>query len=100
MRCQDDDCDHEATARGRCLMHYKRWRRRHPNEIYDWRRSLEERLWAQVDKTGDCWLWTGSTLPSGYGTLSTGSRTDGTRRKVYVHVLAYELLVGPVPPGH
>lgn len=26
-----------------------------------------ERFWSKVDKTGDCWLWTGSLVGKGYG---------------------------------
>ena len=29
-----------------------------------------ESFWARVDKSGDCWLWTGSTNNSGYGTVA------------------------------
>ena len=39
-----------------------------------------------------CWLWTAATW-RGYGAISFGGRD---RR---AHVVMYELLVGPVPPG-
>lgn len=29
--------------------------------------TLENRFWAKVDKSGACWLWTGSLDSSGYG---------------------------------
>ena len=29
-----------------------------------------ERFWNRVDKTGDCWIWTGPTNKEGYGTVS------------------------------
>jgi hypothetical protein len=55
--------------------------------------SLEERFWTKVDKTGDCWLWTGAKLPNGYGTHGGGSN------KRYAHRLAYEFAVGPIAEG-
>lgn len=60
-----------------------------------------ERLWAKVGikGTGECWLWTGGVSDSGYGLIVTGSRTDKTRKWVYVHRLAYESKHGPIPPG-
>jgi hypothetical protein len=54
--------------------------------------SVTERLWARLD-VGDCWLWTGPVNPKGYGRIGD----HGHLR--YVHRVAYEELVGPVPPG-
>ena len=33
--------------------------------------SLEDRLWAKINKQGpnDCWLWTAGCAGNGYGTL-------------------------------
>ncbi len=56
-------------------------------------RSVAERLWSQVDKSGDCWLWTGCTNWGGYGRMSVGGR------QVCVHRLSYELHHGPIPDG-
>ena len=63
--------------------------------------SLEERLWGLVERRGpdQCWLWQGGTTPRGYGRFMVGSRSDGSRRLVYPHRLAYELVVGPIPEG-
>lgn len=54
----------------------------------------EERFWALVDKSGDCWLWTGGLLPYGYGTF--GLRAG---KSVRVHRYAWELVHGPIPAG-
>jgi hypothetical protein len=38
--------------------------------------SPEERFWRFVEKTPDCWKWTGKKK-SGYGAFSKGSKKDG-----------------------
>lgn len=60
---------------------------------------LEVRLWGRVainDKTG-CWEWTGARKTAkgkpAYGTIRCGHITTP------VHRVAYEMLVGPIPPG-
>ncbi len=58
-----------------------------------------ERFWAKVDRTpghgpnGDCWPWTGSTMPDGYGHFRDGKLIRPA------HVVAYELEHGPLPEG-
>jgi hypothetical protein len=55
-----------------------------------------ERLAAKLDKTGDCWLFTGGHVPKGYGCIWHSIE----RRQVYAHRLAYELASGaPIPEG-
>jgi hypothetical protein len=63
--------------------------------------NLADRFWAKVDRRGpgECWLWTGSVNPKGYGSIRVGSRTDGTRSTVSVHRLAYQLANGGIPEG-
>jgi hypothetical protein len=55
-------------------------------------------FWAQVDKSGECWLWTGAR-GGPYGKFSYGSRTLGTRIQIGAHRFAYQNLVGPIPDG-
>ena len=31
------------------------------------KRTAEERLWAKVNRTETCWLWTGGKSTKGYG---------------------------------
>lgn len=49
-------------------------------------------MWLRIDWRGrgpdECWPWTGTCTSSGYGSLTVGSRTDGTRRTVSAHVAA------------
>ena len=49
------------------------------------------RFWSKVDKSGDCWVWTGTRDVQGYG------KFWGGQEKVLAHRVAYELLVGPIP---
>src|SRR4051812_33227236 len=64
---------------------------------------VEARFWSYVRATDDqdsCWTWTGSTVTGGYGRLSVGSRTDGTRRIDRAHRLSWELdNLQVIPPG-
>ena len=56
------------------------------------RKTPEQRFWPKVDKSGECWLWTGCQV-HGYGSFFA----DGKYR--YAHRWAYEHFIGPVPPG-
>jgi HNH endonuclease len=56
--------------------------------------DVAARFWSKVDRRGDrdCWLWTGKDNGR-YGYALVG------RRLVGAHRIAYELEVGPIPPG-
>ncbi len=53
------------------------------------------RFWSQVNKTDDCWLWTGSMggRNKDYGVVSSKGKTFGSHR------IAYELIKGEIPEG-
>lgn len=57
------------------------------------RKDLAQRFWQKVDKSGDCWVWTGALLKTGYGSI----RID--KKAMRAHRVAYELCVGPIPDG-
>lgn len=57
------------------------------------RGSALERFMAKVDKSGDCWPWTGPVDRYGYGKFSYAGQTQ------IAHRWAYEALVGPIPEG-
>lgn len=60
------------------------------------RPGVEHRLLLNhtVDPDSGCWRWTGTSARTlGYGRI----KVDG--RPQYVHRLAYELWVGPIPDG-
>jgi hypothetical protein len=55
--------------------------------------SAEEwtrRFWARVDKSRDCWNWTGGKNSDGYGRTSLRGRTDG------VHRISWVMHYGPI----
>lgn len=60
-----------------------------------------KRFWSKVDKSGECWIWTGGKDRKGYGKFSMGSKykADGSRRNsmMSAHRFAYELVHGPIP---
>lgn len=64
-------------------------------------RTLDERFWAKVNKTGPlwngtpCWMWMGARN-LGYGMFNLDGRI---RRKTPAHRVAYQLLVGPISEG-
>lgn len=53
-----------------------------------------DRFWSHVDKSGDCWLWTGTRNNEGYG-LAVG---PGPSRTV-AHRVAWTFTNGPIPEG-
>lgn len=51
-------------------------------------------FWAKVDKSGECWMWTGTAERSGRGY----GQHFFERRNRSAHRIAYELANGPIPP--
>jgi len=106
-RCLVQECDGVAEKRGWCTKHYQRWQKHgDPLAVTPrllWRdRDPLSRLMARVEKTtapvnrpelGPCWTWTGTQDGKGYGRIGY----QGGFAKA--HRAAYELLVGPIPPG-
>lgn len=58
--------------------------------------SIQERFWAKVDKSGDCWTWTGSRSSTGYGNIGEGAPS---KRVLSAHRLSYEMANGKAPKG-
>jgi hypothetical protein len=80
-----------VLARGWCSRHYARWRRT-GSPLGRVTPTFEELLALRTD-IGDCWLWTGAHVSSGYGNLKVASVNRPA------HVWVWENLVGPVPDG-
>lgn len=56
---------------------------------------IEQRFWGQVDRSGECWVWTASRSPRGYGKIA-GRLFDRPYRHYRAHRVAYELTYGPI----
>lgn len=55
--------------------------------------ELIARFWSNVDKSGECWIWTGNRDDGGYGRL-------GFNYKQYkAHRLSYDMEYGGLAPG-
>ena len=94
--CTVDGCDKKYLARGLCRNHYGVARRNGSLVMSDHlSRTPEGRFWEKVDKSGDCWMWTGARGAHGYGDFHYG----GGSRHVLAHRYVYELEVGPIPEG-
>jgi hypothetical protein len=57
-------------------------------------KNLETRFWEKVDKSGNCWVWTGGTTQYGYGHTK-----DDNGRDIMTHQVSWQLHYGPIPPG-
>ncbi len=54
---------------------------------------VSDGFWRLVDKTGECWIFTGVKDNYGYGSLFLGNR------RVRAHRLSYMLVHGAIPDG-
>lgn len=60
-------------------------------------RPLSDRFWEKVDKTGDCWVWTGAKHHYGYGLIL---QEPGAKPKLSVtHRVSWRLHFGEIPEG-
>ena len=62
------------------------------------RKSDPDRFWSKVDKSGDCWIWTGAIfqhkqVANKYGMFALN------RRPYRAHRYSYETQIGPIPDG-
>ena len=97
--CSIEGCTKVGNGgRGWCHMHYSRWRTWGDPTIRrgkPWHADIRVRFMenVEVDPSG-CWLWTGRLTRADYGVFSVPG--EGT---FWVHRLAYEWFVGPIPEG-
>lgn len=45
-----------------------------------WNTQTAHTFWARVDKSSDCWLWTGAVNSSGYGAVGWGGKVYTAHR--------------------
>ena len=53
-------------------------------------KTIEERFWSKVNKSGDCWIWSGAKNQNGYGNILYNGRNK------LAHRVAYELIFGKI----
>ena len=58
---------------------------------YNRDKSLSERFWEKVNKSQDCWVWTGCKQSQGYGQIRV------KRKALLTHRLSWELANGRLP---
>lgn len=80
--CSIGGCDARHYARDYCLRHYMQWFR--TGQIrWAHKPTDEERIWGMVDKTPDCWLWTGNLFATGYGQVKYQGKTRTAHRVIW-----------------
>lgn len=52
-----------------------------------------ERFWNKLDRSGNCWIWTGCVRPNGYGLSLFEGKNQGTHR------IAWQIVNGVIPAG-
>lgn len=55
---------------------------------------VSSRFWRKVDRSAECWLWTGARTAQGYGALSVGGKS------VAAHRVSWLLSRGTLPEGN
>lgn len=98
--CTASECDSPTVARRLCRKHYQRWWKRGNLELvpgYE-RRTLRERLDGKTLTGPDCWAWTGSHDPNGYGKIDVPLGAN-RRTMANAHRVAFEIYIGPIPAG-
>lgn len=90
-KCEVAECERKHYCRGWCVTHYQRWKH-HGDPL--WKPPTpEDRFWDNVDKSAECWIWTGELGFGGYGRFNLGNT------KVQAHRLSYEWAKGEIPAG-
>lgn len=94
--CTIPACSAKALARGWCPKHYMRWRTHGTTADPEVRQYIPQdpaqRFWQKVNKSSDCWVYTGA-CKWGYGAFWLNGK------QVLAHRFSWELLNGPIPNG-
>ncbi len=94
--CKISGCSKPVRAKELCSTCYSRVNyKKKPGH----RGTLEERFWKKVVKgcePSDCWGWSGSTSPAGYGAIWPGPGSNGPTQ---AHRVSYEIHKGNIPAG-
>lgn len=90
VSCSVEGCDAVERTRGWCVTHYDRWVRNGTTDLFEL--SEEDRFWAKVDKSGDCWEWQGGRFETGYGSFIFADKQG------LAHRYSFNLHNGYFPP--
>ena len=94
--CTFPGCDKSYYAKGLCSGHHMQQRKgKELKPLQPSSRGLtpEQRFWAKVHKSSDCWVWTKGISPDGYGKFWFNGRS------VRAHRFSWELVNGQIPEG-
>lgn len=92
--CTIDGCANVGgLRRGLCRKHYRKWLEYGDPLAPDHPAPVADRLNARLDKSGDCWIWTGHKKASGHAQINRNGKHE------YAHRIAWELANGPIPEG-
>lgn len=87
--CSIDSCERAARAKGMCMLHYSREYHfgdalltSDPNYVPP---TIESRFWKKVQKTDECWVWTGTTDEFGKGWFVFAGKSKSAHRYSYMH---------------
>lgn len=91
--CTFPGCNRPHSGNGLCSSHRRQQLQGKPLTTLRTMMTLEQKFWVRVNKTADCWLWTGNLDDDGYGRLRVPT---GHLR---AHIYSYELHNNAVPTG-
>lgn len=89
--CSVEECSAPVQAKGFCWSHW-RYNKLYgdPNARFP-KTPDRDRFLAKIDRSGECWLWTGELDPHGYGRFSYKGG------KGFAHRASWQFFVGPLP---
>jgi HNH endonuclease len=93
--CAAEGCDRPSRTWALCGMHYQRLKNLGSLDQPVATAPDADRFWSKVGRRDEpsCWNWAGKIEIGGYG------RIWWHRRDELAHRVAYELTIGPIPPG-
>jgi hypothetical protein len=95
VHCSVEGCSKKVYTRGMCSMHYMRLKRHGSTApAKRFHGTPEQRFWAKVKRTADCWGWEGGKHHWGYGIFHAWYS-----HAIVAHRFSYMLHYGPIPKG-
>ena len=62
-------------------------------------KTVEERFWEKVDKSGGCWEWTASRMPHSHGRIGGYGAFCLNGKRQYAHRVCWGLVNGEIADG-